>query len=249
MVFQWYLVPAVFASYFLFAEGLGWLLKKVVGLEGGHAHAFIIAPVLVLLGAANLFILGLRTERYTQLQQYEEHLREEIGLWLKSNAAPGSRVLLEPLGYIGYYAGPDLKIEDELGLVAPKVLEFRKSGPGWYCQALAALQSDFVIQYSYSIDYNIAEGTQDRLFADDDEREWFLRNYEAVRIFDVSSQFPSIESKEKKFVLFRKVKDPTSPLPTEMKKGGFAGEILRHTQISRKFRMQKAFFSGHVGIP
>jgi hypothetical protein len=53
--------------------------------------------------------------RYTQITESTQS--REIGLWLRAHAAPGSSVMLEPIGYIGYYS--DLNIVDVVGLVTP----------------------------------------------------------------------------------------------------------------------------------
>jgi hypothetical protein len=49
-----------------------------------------------------------------------------MGLWLKANAAPDATVLLEPIGYIGYYS--ELWVFDEVGLVTPRVTDLKRHG-------------------------------------------------------------------------------------------------------------------------
>ncbi len=76
-------------------------------------------------------------------QRIEDYLRKPIGLWLKDNVAGSDRVMLEPIGYIGYYSR--CRILDTIGLVSPEVLpSYRKPGnpradiilrlqPEWLC--------------------------------------------------------------------------------------------------------------------
>src|SRR5581483_2625511 len=60
-------------------------------------------------------------------ETYIEHgIRQPIGLWLRSHAAPDDTVFLEPLGYIGYYS--QLKTYDMPGLSSREVVAVRKSG-------------------------------------------------------------------------------------------------------------------------
>ena len=58
-------------------------------------------------------------------QNEEESLRIPIGLWLREHSAPTDTVMLEPIGYIGYYSR--LPVVDMVGLVSPEVLPFYAS--------------------------------------------------------------------------------------------------------------------------
>jgi hypothetical protein len=51
-----------------------------------------------------------------------------MGLWLKENTDPASIVLLEPLGYVGYYS--ERTMLDEVGLVTPAVVELKRQRIG-----------------------------------------------------------------------------------------------------------------------
>ena len=55
----------------------------------------------------------------------EDGLRQPIGLWLRDHAkTPHDSVMLEPLGYIGYYSG--LKMLDYPGLASKEMVAARK---------------------------------------------------------------------------------------------------------------------------
>lgn len=54
-------------------------------------------------------------------QRMEDGIRRPIGEWLRQVARPSDRVLLEPLGYIGYYSG--LHMLDTVGLVNPAAID------------------------------------------------------------------------------------------------------------------------------
>lgn len=201
MIFLWYLVPAIFVSYVLLGVGFDWgasLIRRklVLPMLGRQA-------IMIVVGGISLFLLAGRVEKYKELQAFEDELRKEIGLWLNKNVAMGSTVLMEPIGYIGYYAGPGLKIRDEIGIITPEIVELRNSGEGWYTKALKALRPDYVVQYQSSIDQNRSEGTNEKLFADDDDSSWFSNRYKPMKIFRASCSYPFIEEKEKAYVIFR----------------------------------------------
>src|SRR5207249_4901683 len=60
-------------------------------------------------------------------QRLEDEVRKPLGLWLAANTRPTDRVLLEPIGYIGYFSRR--YILDSIGLVSPQVLRFyREAG-------------------------------------------------------------------------------------------------------------------------
>jgi len=64
-------------------------------------------------------------ERDKQLYRNDAALKP-IGLWLNQHTHPGATVLLEPLGYIGYYADRDMI--DEVGLISPQVVDLMRQG-------------------------------------------------------------------------------------------------------------------------
>jgi len=225
VIFQWYLVPAAWAACILLALGAAefsaWLRAR---LRWTLLRPTMAPAVAVFLCAANLVALDARSERLGQLQDFEDHLRKKIGLWLRDNAPEGSEVLLEPLGYIGYYAGPSIRVRDEIGLVSPAILALRRETTGWYTLALRRLKPAYVVQYASALDENLAEGTRSPLFLDQGEREWFELNYGAAETFDVLDRYPQIEAREKKFILFRRRAE--IPEPGQMDKGELAGGIL-----------------------
>jgi hypothetical protein len=49
-----------------------------------------------------------------------------LGLWLDKNTPPPSTVILEPLGYAGFFSNRHLI--DEVGLVSPQVVALKKQG-------------------------------------------------------------------------------------------------------------------------
>lgn len=89
-------------------------LKKIICV---FAIALLIGQLVVLVCSA----------RQLQVQQalIEDGLRKPIGCWLRVHAAsPHDSVMLEPLGYIGYYSG--LKMLDYPGLASKEMTDARK---------------------------------------------------------------------------------------------------------------------------
>ena len=66
-----------------------------------------------------------------------------MGLWLKQHTSVGARVLLEPLGYVGYYSDRDML--DTVGLVTPTVVTMKQTGISDVYQYLKALKPTDVI--------------------------------------------------------------------------------------------------------
>jgi hypothetical protein len=117
----------------------------------------------------------------TRVQQtiIEDRQRVVIGRWLRDHAAPGERVYLEPLGYIGFFSG--LKMLDYPGLASPEVVAARRAGAKPHAQIIAALRPEWIVLRADQVDGVRAE--QPRLLADD---------YRLARIFDVRAALDAI---------------------------------------------------------
>src|SRR5262249_39303564 len=80
----------------------------------------------------------------------ENGTRREIGLWLREHAAPSDTVLLEPLGYIGYFSG--LKTYDVPGLSSREVVELeRRWGRRPWGTLAAELRPEWLVVRPYEI--------------------------------------------------------------------------------------------------
>lgn len=215
LMFTWYIIPAIFCWLVFVATGIQFFGEKLFHrfTSAGVRYPIIGAALMMIIVAHTIF-LEARTSKYREEQECNETVRKRIGLWLHAHAGPGSVVLLEPLGYIGYYAGDSVRIYDEIGLVSPEVLSCQKSGSGWYGSILQNVRPDFVVQYSYALDVNRAEGTGRPLFAGGEDKNRFYRDYQPAARFDFSDRYLGIEAKEKKFFIFRRGGSPQQ-LPPE----------------------------------
>jgi hypothetical protein len=128
--FNRYFIPLLWATLILFGMGLGALWSR---LRTAPAPRIVFLSLFVLWATAQV-ITGIsfaQTIREKQTFRHEASLKA-MGLWLKNNTPPQSAVLLEPLGYVGYYS--ERIMIEEVGLVTPAVtkLKLRQIGNEQY---------------------------------------------------------------------------------------------------------------------
>jgi hypothetical protein len=142
--FVHYLYPAQWTILLIFGLGLG-SLHDAMFLKRGVVYRVLFGLAITLLATINAIAM-INSARIRQEYQAvrQESTLKGIGLWLNQNTPPDSVVLLEPLGYIGYYA--DRKIIDEVGLISPGIVEMKRN------------RIDDVYQYAtvYHVDYIVA---------------------------------------------------------------------------------------------
>ncbi len=206
MIFPWYLTPATFSHDIILAAGTAILIRNIGERTGARAGTVSLVALLIAIVVTNLAILRGRIDDYRQIQGIEDELRTEIGRWLKDTVQPGESVFLEPIGYIGYYAGPDVRIIDEIGIVSPPILAHREAGEGWYIRAIRDLKPDYIVEYTRSLDENVAEGGSSPLFREQDERDWFYANYRTIKTLEARGEYPLVEEKEKRYTILQRAR-------------------------------------------
>lgn len=133
-LFGWYFVPPTPLYYLIAMTGwsilLGciwkdlfrWAANDRLSRAGNVLQKPVMSVALVMVAAlllAGVFVpRALRDLRSGQAS--EQTLRIPIGQWLHDHALPTDTVMLEPIGYIGYFGGT--RILDVVGLVSPEVL-------------------------------------------------------------------------------------------------------------------------------
>ena len=90
-----------------------------------HARPVLLGTALFLLVAEMGLTFCAARLAHVQQRLIEDGVRRPIGLWLRAHAAsPRDTVLLEPLGYIGYFSG--LKMYDFPGLCSKEMVAVRR---------------------------------------------------------------------------------------------------------------------------
>ena len=80
---------------------------------------------------------------YVGRAQSEELGFARVAGTLRELGHPGEKVMLEPIGMVGY-TNPMIVV-DEVGLVTPRVAARRLGGPGWYADVVAAERPDWLV--------------------------------------------------------------------------------------------------------
>jgi hypothetical protein len=122
-----YFVPALWVTLILAGMAAGDLWGKVKEYKSAiqwGCKIFLAAALLVGLSFALKWAGDVRLSQTSR----DERSLMAIGLWLHEYAPAGSRVELEPLGYIGYYS--DLTMLDDVGLVTPAVVDMKRRQVG-----------------------------------------------------------------------------------------------------------------------
>lgn len=161
-VYPWYGHMACFIFFgvmtpILIEQGRQLISRAVfVGLYGGILLMHII-------GYSGFFVLG-------DLNSPGLHL----GQFLKK--AGCSSVMLEPIGYIGFFS--DCKhVYDLAGLVSPEILEMRKSGKsGWFFDAVEKFKPQYIVLRRGEVEKNIGFNVG-FLFSSDQDRIKFQEQY------------------------------------------------------------------------
>jgi hypothetical protein len=96
---------------------------------------------LALIGVFGVVHLSSLRGDIARAQALEDRVREPIGLWLRANARPEERILLEPIGTIGYYSRRP--ILDMIGLVSPEVFPSYRT-PAPLADMVARLHPDWL---------------------------------------------------------------------------------------------------------
>ncbi len=188
--YAWYLPTVAVFGYLT----IGLMFDQIVCWTGRRAetpHAYqwpglspgSLRALAYLLMASQLFItLGAARQMRLQQEIIENGLRREIGLWLRHHArTPHDTVMLEPLGYIGYYSGLDML--DFPGLGSKKMVEtLKRLGPSRKNEAFLELKPDWLVLRPHEIAFQIFV-----------QQGPLLENYDQVQIFDTSAKIRDLE--------------------------------------------------------
>ncbi|MDO8681983.1 MAG: hypothetical protein Q7N50_00680 [Armatimonadota bacterium] len=201
VIFDWYLVPAIVPLLVVAALGANGIHSKM------EQKLALIRP-LNLAGPALLFLIYAAALTYSvssarELQQMEESRRKPLGLWLATETPANASVLLEPIGYIGYYS--NRYILDEVGLVSPQVVKFRAKASNLNpdLPPFASIAKRFIPDYIVARNGDVGSAISNRDF-----RNWFERRYSKVASF--SSDYRWLNNQNRELVVYERQSVSTS---------------------------------------
>lgn len=135
-----YFIPTFFIFLIMLGSGAWILIHRIHSSWIWPVATWLITTFLL------LWMVGIQHEanyhRDTQRYVYNGSLKP-MGEWIDANTPTDSTVLLEPLGYAGYYARRHMI--DEVGLVSPQVVEFEKQHGFNTFDLIASLQTDYLV--------------------------------------------------------------------------------------------------------
>jgi hypothetical protein len=97
--------------------------------------------------------------------------------YLNAHSRIGEKVLLEPIGIVGYNC--PLIVVDEIGLVSPQVAERRLKGPGWYDDVVKSERPDWLVVRAGTLESGAAWAGAGAPFRSAEERVALLQTYAA----------------------------------------------------------------------
>lgn len=120
---------------------------------------------------AYLGIMGIRTLSWIDVRAYEDNVLRATGEFINSCSKPTATVMLEPLGYVGYFS--QRRVLDLAGLVSPDFAPTpEKFEPGWGMRQIETYKPDWLVLRKYEISANRFYASFDRpMFRDVRDRE------------------------------------------------------------------------------
>jgi hypothetical protein len=176
--FTRYFIPILWTVLILAGLALGRFWDDLKGARYGY---FLYAGFLsiLLVTGLGLGFISASNARTTQFYRQDGTLKE-MGLWLRQHTPAGTRVLLEPLGYVGYYSDRDML--DVVGLVTPTVVTLKQAGVSDVYQYLKVLQPTvMIIHCDDSLNWQARQ---------DPNGNYFISNYHQAASFNPLSFKP-----------------------------------------------------------
>jgi len=143
ILFPWYSPPWMVLAALVFAFTLDYLATRATAVNRSWLLSAVrISSVLVVAVQATLLVATAWQMRVQQ-RIIEHGVRQQIGQWLRTQAKSTDSVLMEPLGYIGYYSR--LKTYDFPGLSSPEVVQVIRGGVRRYADLIATLRPSWLV--------------------------------------------------------------------------------------------------------
>ncbi len=174
-LFPWYLPVWILGGAMALGCGVETCLNALKPQSLGRRLLRSGAVIVMLMLAAGLGLSAWQTRQQQRL--IEDGNRHAIGLWLASHAKPGDTVMLECLGYIGYYS--QLKMLDYPGLSSHEVVEARRTRGLKFTGMIGYLKPDWIVLRP-----------QEYLVCDEAH---VLGNYRIEKVWDAQSAIDAID--------------------------------------------------------
>src|SRR5262245_41630732 len=105
--------------------------------------------------------------------------------YLAQHAQMGQKVMLEPIGMVGFQA--PLVVVDEVGLVSPQVSRRRLQGPGWYTDVVSRERPDWLVVRRAFLSAGESFAGAGAAFRNAGERDSLLARYAVATAVDTVS--------------------------------------------------------------
>lgn len=162
--FWWYLILPLAGVATLVAAGLPQILK-------GRA---LYVSLAVFLAGMWLGVLPLyRGRLQTEVQEFGG-----AADWLSAHVTPGQKIMLEPIGIIGWSC--PLRVVDEVGLVSPAVARRRMQGPGWFTDTVERETPDWLVVRKRELESSEGFAGRGSPFRTAAERDSVLAKYDKI---------------------------------------------------------------------
>jgi hypothetical protein len=102
--------------------------------------------------------------------------------WLRDHVRPGDKVMLEPIGIVGWRS--PVVVVDEVGLVSPSVAKRRLQGPGWYADVAGGERPDWIVVRRSALTGTATFAGVGTPFRSRAERDTFFSRYTPATIVD-----------------------------------------------------------------
>lgn len=161
----WYLWPGILFVYFITISGFLTVLKNKFQNAKMIKFALCICLAIIILLSLGQWFLALSRGGHSEYMA-------SVGKYIKSVSSPNNTMMLEPAGYIPFFAG--LYTYDEVGLVSPSVTAYmRKYKKDWWINYIKDKKPDFIV-----------EGERDYMSTlPDDKKRYFDDNYQLIKKF------------------------------------------------------------------
>ena len=169
VVFPWYLWPSQFLAHALI----------IAALAAAVARLPRVSRVVTVAGYGVLLLLGIgQWVLSANIGAQDRGYRASIGEHIRSISQKDDTLLLEPAGYVPYFA--QRYTWDEIGLVSPLVSARRAThGRRWWLEFLREFRPTYVLEREDILRRLTLDGHR----LDDGEWEWFLGSYALVKEF------------------------------------------------------------------